>query len=98
MAKRKQLSRSKRPQKKAATAKRKRTPREKAKENQRSFKHALHAVCWECQGEGADPGWRRRIRECDQTNCSAHHLRPYVKHEHQKRKKASDRKKSEGKT
>jgi hypothetical protein len=54
-------------------------PLEKAKENPKSLRSAVNAKCFECEGEGVDPGWRGRIKGCIIPDCPLHPVRPYRK-------------------
>ena len=37
---------------------------------------AIRAKCWDCEGGDADPGWKRRVRDCVVSGCSLWHVRP----------------------
>lgn len=52
-------------------------PIERAARKPKSLKLAIAARCYQCQGEGEDPGWRQRTRECSVTGCALHPHRPY---------------------
>jgi hypothetical protein len=52
-------------------------PYERALAHPKSMKYAIRAKCWYCEGEGKDPGWRRRIRHCVVDRCPLWHVRPY---------------------
>ena len=53
------------------------SPLEKAKMKPRSLRFAVNAKCYECEGDGADPGWRGRIKECIIPDCPLFPVRPY---------------------
>lgn len=52
-------------------------PYEQALRQPRSRKLAIRAKCWDCEGQGADPGWQQRIRTCVVEDCPLWHVRPY---------------------
>jgi hypothetical protein len=52
-------------------------PLERAQRKPTSLKLAIAARCWQCQGEGADVGWREAIRACTAFGCALHSHRPY---------------------
>ena len=52
-------------------------PLEKAKLKPTSFRAAINAKCYECEGEDFDPGWRGRIKDCIVPGCPLYPLRPY---------------------
>jgi len=54
-------------------------PLEKAKVNTKSLRLAVNAKCFECEGEGVDPGWRGRIKGCIIPDCPLFPVRPYRK-------------------
>lgn len=54
-------------------------PVEKAKRNSRSLKMAIRAMCWLCEGAGADPGVRQRVATCTIDNCPLWPHRPWQK-------------------
>ena len=54
-------------------------PLEKAKQNPRSLRLAVNAMCYECEGGGFDDGWRGRIKYCIIPDCPLHGKRPYQK-------------------
>jgi len=56
-----------------------RTPYERATADPRSRQKAISAMCWQCQGEDADPNVRKRIDECKITGCALYGFRPRVK-------------------
>jgi hypothetical protein len=45
--------------------------------NPKSLRKAVNACCWQCQGEGHDPGVNDRIRHCEIVSCALHPVRPY---------------------
>jgi hypothetical protein len=53
------------------------TPVERAQKSPRSLRMAITARCYQCEGEGADAGWRDRIAACNATTCALHPVRPY---------------------
>jgi hypothetical protein len=38
---------------------------------------AIRAKCWDCEGQGVDPGWQDRVRNCVVDRCPLWHVRPY---------------------
>ena len=53
-------------------------PIEKARDNPRSLRLAVNAMCYDCVGQDHDTGTRKRIRECAAEGvCPLHPLRPY---------------------
>lgn len=40
-------------------------------------KRAIDAMCYQCQGEGADSGWKWAIGNCLVTDCALWRFRPY---------------------
>lgn len=54
-----------------------RTPSEKLRDNPTSRKLAIDAMCYECQGGGADPGTKWQVGNCPCTNCPLHAVRPW---------------------
>ena len=52
-------------------------PIEKAKNNPKSWRLAINAKCWDCQGGNKDPHPRWRIANCEIPDCSLYPLRPY---------------------
>ena len=53
-------------------------PFEKARRNPKSKKLAIRAFCWQCQGEGNDPGTIDGIRDCPcEKTCPLWPHRPY---------------------
>ena len=55
-------------------------PMERARNNPTSFRHAITAKCWDCQGGNADPHPRWRIGNCTMPDCPLWNLRPYQKY------------------
>lgn len=55
------------------------TPIEKATENPSSLRLAINAKCYDCQGQDADPGVKKRIAFCECVDCPLHPVRPYQK-------------------
>ena len=51
-------------------------PLERAHRKPTSLRLAVAARCWQCQGEGQDPGWRDAIRDCTARTCALHPHRP----------------------
>lgn len=56
-----------------------RSPTELAREKPNSRRLAIYAMCYECQGGGADPGWRWAIGNCGIKDCPLH---PHRSHRH----------------
>lgn len=54
-----------------------RTPTEKLQDNPTSRKLAIDAMCYECQGGGADAGTKWSVGNCPCTNCPLHAVRPW---------------------
>lgn len=53
-------------------------PVEKARANPGSLKMAIRAFCWMCNGGGADPGVRFRVRDCGLSDkCTLWPHRPW---------------------
>ena len=53
-------------------------PSEKARDNPTSLRAAINGKCFECEGSGADPGWKQRIGSCTlKDTCSLWPVRPY---------------------
>ena len=46
-----------------------RSPLERAQKNPKSLRAAIDAKCFQCQGEGQDPGTWARVRECTIPDC-----------------------------
>lgn len=55
------------------------SPREKHEEQPLSLRKAITAKCYECMGDGGEPGWRKLIQECCAIRCPLHSVRPYQK-------------------
>jgi hypothetical protein len=53
------------------------TPMEKLAEKPNSLRRAVSAMCWQCQGENADPGVTWRIGNCTITGCALYAVRPH---------------------
>jgi hypothetical protein len=75
-AKAQEAAKAYREQRKAAGLSTRRTPYERSQDNPTSLRLAINAMCWQCQGEDADPNNRGRIRECQITGCALWGLRP----------------------
>ncbi len=56
------------------------TPYERAAENPKSRRLAIHAQCFSCEGEDSDPGWKARIGSCTIPTCPLYSFRPYQQH------------------
>ncbi len=54
-----------------------RTPIEKSRAKPGSLRLAINAMCWQCQGEDADPCVEWRIGNCKIDGCALHPQRPY---------------------
>ena len=52
-------------------------PVEKALANHQSKSLAIRAFCYQCMGEGGDPGWQNEIRNCTAPKCALYNHRPY---------------------
>ena len=52
-------------------------PLERAKQNPKSLRAAIDAMCWDCQGRDADPAPRWRIGDCTSPDCPLYPVRPY---------------------
>jgi hypothetical protein len=59
------------------TTARRPTPHEEALQNPQSRRLAIRAKCWDCEGQGVDPGWQERVRTCVIVDCPLWHVRPY---------------------
>ena len=57
------------------------SPMERAAANPTSYRAAINAMCWQCQGENADPFVNWRIGNCVCTDCALWRLRPHQKHQ-----------------
>lgn len=55
-------------------------PIEASRARPRSFKAAIRAKCWDCEGQDADPCVNWRIGNCEITECPLWKLRPYQHH------------------
>ena len=53
------------------------TPFEKLREDPKSLRKSITAMCFDCVGAGHDPDWRGSVRECPCTNCPLYNVRPY---------------------
>jgi len=53
------------------------SPRERHEEQPLSLRKAITAKCYECMGDGGEPGWRRLIQDCCAISCPLHAVRPY---------------------
>lgn len=51
-------------------------PLQKAAKNPTSRSLAIRAKCYDCVGQNVDPGWHRRVRECEITSCPLWPFRP----------------------
>ena len=56
-------------------------PDDKHNKNPKSLRLAINGMCWQCQGEDADPCVKWRIGNCEITGCCLWTVRPY-KHMH----------------
>ena len=54
-----------------------RTPFEVLKDNPKSMRAAINAMCWDCQGRDSDPSVRWRIGNCVCTDCPLWTFRPH---------------------
>jgi hypothetical protein len=52
-------------------------PIEKAKKNPKSWRAAITAKCFDCEGRNADTGLRWRIGNCTIPDCPLYGFRPY---------------------
>ena len=57
-----------------------RNPLEKLSDKPTSLRMAVSAKCFQCEGEDADPGVKRRIGTCQITGCALWAVRPYQQH------------------
>lgn len=57
------------------------TPLEKLAKRPTSLRLAVNAMCYQCQGENADPSVQWRIGNCEIKTCALHGVRPYRRHE-----------------
>jgi hypothetical protein len=53
------------------------SPLEKLADNPTSFRAAVNAKCYQCEGEDADPHVKARIGSCQITTCGLWAVRPY---------------------
>ena len=53
------------------------TPMERREENPESRRLAMEAMCYQCQGEDADPCWQWRVGNCEVKHCALWDLRPH---------------------
>lgn len=53
------------------------SPVEYARAHPRSFRAAIRAYCWTCEGADADPCVNWRIGNCEITDCPLWNFRPY---------------------
>ena len=51
------------------------SPLEKAQKNPKSLRAAIDAKCFQCQGDGEDPGTWERVRTCTIPDCGLYLLR-----------------------
>lgn len=56
-------------------------PITKAREKPKSYRLAVVAKCYDCQGCDADPSWQWRVGNCTCVDCPLHHARPYQRME-----------------
>ena len=56
-----------------------RDPMKRLAANPTSWRLAINAMCWQCQGENADPFVKWRIGNCVCKDCALWRLRPYQK-------------------
>ena len=56
-----------------------RNPLEKLALKPTSLRYAISAMCYQCEGEDADPGVRQRIATCPVTTCALWNVRPGAK-------------------
>jgi hypothetical protein len=69
--------------KKSLVAKRGLTPIEKladwraGRKGHGKMRLAIEAKCFDCEGGGADPGWKEAIGNCGIVTCPLHSFRPY---------------------
>lgn len=52
-------------------------PLEKLADMPTSLRRAITAKCYQCEGEDADPGVKRRIGTCEVRDCALWTVRPY---------------------
>ena len=53
------------------------TPLERLADNPLSLRAAVNAKCYQCEGEDADPGVKKRIGSCTIRECGLWAVRPY---------------------
>ena len=53
------------------------TPIQRLELNPTSLRQSVNAMCYDCQGRGADPGVIGRIRNCEIHSCPLFNVRPY---------------------
>lgn len=51
------------------------SPLERAQKNPKSLRAAIDAKCFQCQGDGEDPGTWERVRTCTIPDCGLYLLR-----------------------
>ena len=54
-------------------------PLQKLKQKPNSRALALNAMCYVCQGEDSDPGYKWRQGNCEDEECPLHNFRPHQK-------------------
>jgi hypothetical protein len=52
-------------------------PVEKLADHPGSLRAAITAKCWQCEGEGADPGVKGRVGACTIRECALWGVRPW---------------------
>lgn len=57
-----------------------RTPLERLWDNPKSYRLAVLAKCYDCQGQNADPCWQWRVGNCSITGCGLHAVRPHQRY------------------
>jgi hypothetical protein len=57
-----------------------RNPLEKLTDKPTSLRTAITAKCYQCEGEDADAGVKKRIGQCGITTCALWAVRPYQQH------------------
>ena len=50
-------------------------PIQKAKENKKSMRLAINAMCFDCMGRAST--YVKDVRECTAPNCPIYHFRPF---------------------
>lgn len=53
------------------------SPLLKSQKSPKSLRLAVNAMCWQCQGEDADPCVKWRIGNCEVKGCALWPFRPY---------------------